>query len=89
MFIPASAQSRFLLQEKHSEVLASLFLNFGIDYEQAQRMRQSNVRSIFQSKTFGEWKKNREAVQKVDLAVIDRLDALIKAVGHLTKAVSR
>lgn len=52
-------------------------------------MRSSDVRSIFQSKAFGDWKKNREASQKVDLAVIDRLDAVIKSVGNLAKAMSR
>jgi hypothetical protein len=52
-------------------------------------MRSSDVRSIFQSKAFGEWKKGREAAQKVDLAVIERLDVLTKAVGNLAKTMSR
>jgi hypothetical protein len=69
-------------------VLASLFLHFGIDYRQARDMRSSDVRSIFQSKAFGEWKKGREAAQKVDLAVIERLDVLTKAVGNLAKIMS-
>lgn len=66
-----------------------MFLNFGIDYGQAKTMRSSDVRSIFQSKAFGDWKKNREASQKVDLAVIDRLDAVIKSIGNLSKVMSR
>jgi hypothetical protein len=75
------------LQEKHSEVLASLFLNFGIDYEKALRMRRSDVQSIFESKAFSEWKKNREGSQKIDMAVIERLDVVIKAIGNLGKAL--
>lgn len=69
-------------------MLASLFLHFGIDYEKAPRMRSSDVRSIFQSKAFSEWKKGRESSQKVDLAVVERLDVLIKAIGNLGKALS-
>lgn len=52
-------------------------------------MRSSDVRSIFQSKAFGEWKKGREAEQKVSLAVIERLDVVIKALGNLAKVMSR
>ena len=70
-------------------MLASLFLHFGIDYEQARRMRSSDVRSIFQSKAFTDWKKNREAENKVQLAVIERLDVLIRSVGNLAKVMSR
>jgi len=52
-------------------------------------MRSSDVRSIFQSKAFGDWKKNVEAEHKVDIAVVERLDALIKSIGNLMKAMSR
>lgn len=52
-------------------------------------MRSSDVRSIFQSKAFTEWKKNREGENKVQLAVIERLDVLIRSVGNLTKVMSR
>jgi phage tail tube protein FII len=52
-------------------------------------MRSSDVRSIFQSKAFGDWKKGRESEHKVALASIERLDVLIKAVGNLAKVMAR
>ncbi len=51
-------------------------------------MRRSEVREIFDSSTFREWKKGREAEQKIDLAVINRLDVVIKALGQLGKAIA-
>jgi hypothetical protein len=77
------------LQEKHSEVLATLFLNFGIDYGKAQLMRRSDVQTIFESKAFSDWRKSQEARQKIDLAVVERLDIVIRSIGNLGKALSR
>lgn len=70
-------------------MLATLFLNFGIDYGKAQLMRRSDVQTIFESKAFGDWKKAQEARQKIDLAVVERLDVVIRAIGNLGKALSR
>lgn len=77
------------MQEKHSEVLATLFLNFGIDYGKALLMRRSDVTSIFESKAFSDWKKSREAQQKIDAAVLERLDGVIRAIASLGKARRR
>lgn len=52
-------------------------------------MRSSDVRSIFQSKAYSEWRKGREAAQKLDLAVIERLDVVIKSIGNLAKVMPR
>lgn len=52
-------------------------------------MRSSEVRSVFTSKAFAEWKKGRESEHKVSLAVIERLDVLTKTVGNLGKVLSR
>jgi hypothetical protein len=86
--MPASAHSRLALQEKHNEVLSSLFLNFDIDFRKASDMQRSDVEVIFESKAFSDWKKSREADQKLDLAVIERLDVVIKAIGNLGKALA-
>lgn len=70
-------------------MLSSLFLNFGIDYGKALGMRRSDVQVIFDSKAYGDWKKSREATQKIDMAVIERLDVVIKSIGNLGKALSK
>lgn len=88
--MPPSAQLRFQLQEKHSEVLASLFLHFGVkDYSVARAMRSSDVRSIFESRAYSDWKKSQEAGHKVDAAIIDRLDNVTKAINQLGKLLAR
>lgn len=69
-------------------MLSSLFLNFDTEYSKALRMQRSNVQGIFESKAYADWKKSREANQKIDIAVIDRLDVVIKAIGNLGKALS-
>lgn len=73
--------------ENLRETVATLFLHFQRSYDEATRMRRSEVREIFESSTFREWKKGREAEQKIDLAVINRLDVVIKALGQLGKAL--
>lgn len=80
---------RFQLQANHSETLASLFLNFGTGYDKALAMRRSDVQGIFESKAFEGWKKSRESMQKIDIAVIERLDMVIRSIGNLGRALSR
>jgi len=70
-------------------VLASLFLHFGVSYSNAQAMRSSDVRSIFESRAYSDWKKSQEAQHKVDAAIIDRIDNATKAIVNLGKAIAR
>jgi hypothetical protein len=51
-------------------------------------MRGSDIRSIFGSKAFSDWKKSQESRQKVDAAIIERLDNVTKALGNLGKALA-
>jgi hypothetical protein len=87
--MPLSEQLRSQSQEKHSEVLASLFLHFGVSYSDARAMRSSDVRSIFDSRAYSDWKKAQEARHKVDAAIIDRLDNVAKAIVNLGKVIAR
>lgn len=50
-------------------------------------MKKSDVKTIFDSKSFKEWKRSREAQGKMDLAVCERLDNVIRAIGSLGKAL--
>lgn len=51
-------------------------------------MRRSDVKTIFDSKAFKDWKKGKEGAHKVDEAVIERLDVLIRTMGILGKLIA-
>jgi hypothetical protein len=89
VFFPPSAQSRFSLQENHSELLSSLFLHFSRGLDEAQRMRRSDIQMLFASKAYKDWQKAQENRVKLQVAVIDRIDAVIKSIGSLGRALTR
>jgi len=68
---------------------ANLFLNFGIDFDKAMAMKPSDVKLIFETNTFRDWKRSREAQGKNMSGALERLDNLIRAVGSLGKALVR
>lgn len=49
----------------------------------------TDARDFLESKVFDTWVKNRELEQKVQLALVGRLDGVIKAIGSIGKAISR
>ena len=49
----------------------------------------SDARDFLESKAFDTWVKNRELEQKVQLALVGRLDGVIRAIGSLGKVISR
>jgi hypothetical protein len=67
----------------------SLSLYSSTSYPEAMRMGISDARDFLESKAFETWVKNRELEQKVQLALVGRLDGVIKAIGGLGKVISR
>lgn len=53
------------------------------------RMDVSEVHAFFKSSAFDGWRKNREAEQKIQGALIGRMDGVIRAIGFLGQALSR
>ncbi len=51
-------------------------------------MRPSDIKLIFESKAFQEWKKAREIPNKMDNAICERLDVLIKVLGSIGKVLA-
>lgn len=82
-------RSRYVHRENLSEHAYNLFLNFGIDLDKAKRMSRSEITGLQESNAYRDWRKSREAAHKVDAAVINRLDNVIRAIGNLGKAMSR
>jgi hypothetical protein len=48
-------------------------------------MKLSDVKTFFESKAFKGWKKSKEQEVKLQVAIIDRLDAVIKSIHNLGK----
>ncbi|MGS0741333.1 hypothetical protein ACVBEF_05815 [Glaciimonas sp. GG7] len=67
----------------------SLSLYSSTSYPDAMRMCLSDAREFLSAKAFASWIKNREMEQKVQLALVGRLDGVIKAIGALGKAIGR
>ena len=63
-----------------------LSLYCGQIYESSMRMTLSDSREFFSSKAFAGWKKGKEHETKLQLAVIERLDGVIKGLNNLAKA---
>jgi hypothetical protein len=49
-------------------------------------MPPSAVVAFFESKAFTDWKKGQDAVVKLQTAVIDRLDGVIRSINVLAKS---
>lgn len=66
--------------------MAELVLHCNQTIDAAHGARQSDVRAMFESKTFADWKKAREHEMKLQLAMIERLDGVIKSLHNIAKA---
>lgn len=62
----------------------ALFCNQPLDV--AGRSTRSDAKNFFDSKSFADWKKEREHNDKVQAAIIDHLAAVINGLGVLAKA---
>jgi len=43
---------------------------------------------FFESKPFSDWKKSRESENKIQVAIIDRLNGVIRSFGVFAKAIA-
>lgn len=51
-------------------------------------MRRSDHKEVFESDAFKDWKKGRESQGNMFLAVCERLDNIVRAIGGLGKAIA-
>lgn len=52
-------------------------------------MRQSDIKAVFESKAYKDWRKSHEAEHKISLAICERLDNVIRGIGGLGKVLAR
>lgn len=62
----------------------ALFCNQPLDV--AGRTKGSDAKNFFDSKSFADWKKERERQCKVDAAIIEHLAAVIDGLGAIAKS---
>lgn len=71
------------------QLASTLALYGNTPLPQALGMAPSVARQFFDGKPFDEWKRGREGDAKTQSAVVNRLNDVIRAIGHLIKAMSR
>lgn len=70
------------------EQAAYLDIHGGTPYPQALALRMSYAKAYFESAMHKQRAKSMEGEKAMEMAVIGRLDGVIKAIGHLGKALS-
>jgi hypothetical protein len=68
---------------------ADISLYTSTSINEALELPVSVATRIFESKSFENWKKGREGEIKIQSAIINRLDGVIKSVGILIKSGRR
>jgi hypothetical protein len=52
-------------------------------------MTRSQIRTVFESKQFKEWKRGKEAEHRLTSAQIERLDNITRSIGSLGKVMAQ
>lgn len=52
-------------------------------------MTVSDVAAFFQSKSFKTWRENRDAQIKLDVAMVERLNGVIRGLNVVAKTIAR
>ena len=63
-----------------------LCLYCGQQWPSAMAMTLSDANDFFSGKSFDNWKKVREGEARIQLAVIERLDGVIRSLGAIAKS---
>lgn len=87
--MPVSQEYRKRWAEKLTNLAAEYAIYSGTPHPDAWDSSVSVIRDFFESAAFKGWLKNREGEHKMQAAVVGRLDALIRSIGELGKAISR
>ena len=71
------------------DLASSLSLYANTPLPDAMSMKVSMARKFFDGKTFEDWRKGRESELKMQAAIVNRLNDVIRACGIVAKTVSR
>lgn len=68
---------------------SSLALYSSTSLPDAMQMQPSSVRKFFEGKPFDDWKKGRESELKMQAAIVNRLNDVIRASVIVAKTIAR
>ena len=71
------------------ETAAALCLAANMPLNQVYKLPVSIAQNFFKSKAFENWKKSRENEQKIQIAIVNRLNEVIKASGMVAKTIAK
>lgn len=71
------------------DLASSLSLYANTSLPDALGMQASVARQFFDGKPFDDWKKGRESDMKMQAAIVNRLNDVIRACGIVAKTVSK
>lgn len=75
--------------ENLTELTASLSLYSSTSIPEAMGLATSDAQRFVESKALSDWRGGKEAESKVQTAVVDRLNSVIRAIGALAKSLSQ
>jgi hypothetical protein len=87
--LSVSHQSRLTWQADLEEVVAAFCLATNTPLNEIYDLPVSTVQNFFKSQAFENWKKSRENEQKIQIAIVNRLNEVIKACGVVAKTVAK
>ena len=87
--MPASVKWRATYVDDLMGLASALTLHGGTPLPQALALPVSVAKRFFDSKTFDDWRRGREHEAKVQIAVVNRLNDVIRSLGVVAKTVSR
>ncbi|HEY4529170.1 MAG TPA: hypothetical protein VIG97_02390 [Luteimonas sp.] len=75
--------------ENLTELQATLSLYSSTSLPEAMTLSASDARRFCESKAFADWRSTREGESKLQAAIVDRLNGVIRSVGNLAKMLRR
>lgn len=86
---PVSRKSRTQWRDNLLNLAADMALYGGTAYPDAMRLAPSTVADFFNSKSFQDWRKGEESRLKVQAAIVDRLNEVIRGTGIVARTVAK
>lgn len=87
--MPVLLRSRNSLRTDLSNLLVQFTLYGNTSYTEASRLPTSDIEAFFNSKAFADWRRGREAENKLQAAIVERLNEVIRGTGIVAKTVAK
>ncbi len=75
--------------ENLTELQATLSLYSSTSLPEAMTISASDAKRFCDSRAFSDWRASREGESKLQVAIVDRLNGVIRSIGALAKTMRR